>query len=75
MAVDEEASQILHGVELPLQHLLSPLAHQVAGRKPNILLDSTQLAHGFNDIALVLLEQERFPPHVTDTSRGGKSGV
>lgn len=53
MAVDQEAGQVLHSIKLPFQHFLSPLTHQVAGCKANILLNTAQLADTFSDVTLL----------------------
>lgn len=59
MTVDQEAGQVLHGIELPLQHFLSPLTHQVAGCKANVLLNAAKLADRFSDVTLLVLEEKK----------------
>lgn len=59
MAVDQEAGQVLHSIKLTFQDFLSPLTHQVAGCKANILLNAAQLAYRFSDITLLLRGQRQ----------------
>lgn len=59
MTVDQEAGQVLHGIKLPFQHFLSPLTHQVACGKANILLNAAKLDHRFRDVTLLVLEEKR----------------
>ena len=52
VAVEQEAGQVLHMVELPGQDLLGPLTHQAASRRPHLVLGAGRLTHGLHQLTL-----------------------
>lgn len=70
MAIEQEAGQVLHVIELTTQDLLGPFTHQSAGSRSHVIFGTWGLARRLHQLTLQTFKGEQWVDEYHMTSKG-----